>query len=1636
MKTFRRSLCISTLAASIFVSAFALHAQIQTAGTVYVNVDATGLSTGSVVDVTNSGTLGGVFEAKTSTGVTSSANIAVTNGVAAIQFAGTNVMQLLTNSGSLPIVPPSGIVGNNPTASIEVWALDPGVADDECMVSWGKRGSTGQNMAFEYGYNATLGAVTHTTSPDLGWDDNGGAPQNGYWHHLVYTYDGTTETVYVDGVQANQKVGAINIATNAGIMMGAQWTNNGVAISTAPALASLYIARLRIHDGALTAAQVLNNFNTEKGVFIAPLPSPALLSAGPVHRYSFNEPATNDATALTFHDSVGTADGTVHATNTQMLPQFSGTRLIIPASETGTRPGPQQLTAYGDIPNGLISINSTNYGGTGEFSIEVWFKQIGVCSSARVFDAGSCGTLGQNGVRVPDVGGRPSTDVGLDYFDYTSSVGNNINQRRLQWQNKDPLPGGTTTNSAPIALDMTTMKAYQTDRHIVVTWRESTGQVIAYENGIPVSAITVSNSMSSLNDANIWLGRSIHTDAGFAGEFDEVRFYTNVLTPSEVLGNFQVGPDTVNLAPQAATVLSQSGDATVNQGWPTTFWVTASGSPAVSYQWTRNGANISGATADTYTISAPSMANNGDVYACKVSNVIGGVTNVATSANATLRVTANVAPAPQFLHETRDGTRDNYNTTTSGVVGGFFVTGNNPVPVTHLGYYDLNKDGLVKDHHVGIFASNGTVLVTSVVVPAGTSAYLTNGYRYVGLNPPIVLSPNTQYYLLAEVFSGSGDGWPDVFIPGLWNPYFVGTNGPTSRQAKFGGGTFPSAATGNGSVNGAYAAANMAMLPVGPAVCVPLQTSVTQYSPLSATLSVLANGDAPMSIQWYKAPGTLLPGQTNVDLVLATTTPSDSGDYYAIATNPDGSTQSDNITLTILADTPVTITQQPISTTVPENYPASFSVQAAGTPPIYYQWTRNGSIIPGATDSVYNIAAAPMTNNGAIYSCTVSNFANGSPQTTASANATLTVQANKASVYQQLFQTHDGNRDNYTGVVGGLFQVGAQDALVTHLGFYDLNGDGLAFAHRVGIFSSSGGAPLITVTVPAGGDAYYTNGYRWMPLPTPFVLTNNANYIIAAEVFTDSGDGWPDVFTATWNPYYVGGSVGATRNARFITSAWPAFPTSVNTGADSIYGAPNLAIVPVGSPTLTISPTNLVRYVGDSAVLTSVVNGEPPLTVQWYKEPSTLLPGQTNTTLTLANLQTTDSGNYYIKGHNPQGDGQSVSATLTVYAITPPVIQQQPQSQTVYFNQMATFNVAAVGQQPLSYQWFFNGNVIVGATNSSVVVTGSSSASAGSYSVVIANTLGTNTSSAATLTVITPAPGSYASAVLNAGPLVYYPFDDANVSAGATAFNLGSLATAATGTFEGGIAATTGPIPPDFVNFDPTNQSTAYDGMDSDVIIPPLNLNDSSVHITLAAWIYKNGPQEPYAGIIFYRGSAGANGFGIKTNSVGTDVLEYHWNNTYFSFNSGLEVPDSQWTFVSLVVQPTKATLYMFTPSGMQSATNVASHTAVAFAEQAYVGWDTSGGANNRRFYGAIDEPMIFNRALSSDDLTAIYQAAVSQSVILQISQSAGNVTLTWSQGTLQSADVVTGPYTDVDNTGSYSTPMSTSAKFYRVKVQ
>jgi hypothetical protein len=80
-----------------------------------------------------------------------------------------------------------------------------------------------------------------------------------------------------------------------------------------------------------------------------------------------------------------------------------------------------------------------------------------------------------------------------------------------------------------------------------------------------------------------------------------------------------------------------------------------------------------------------------------------------------------------------------------------------------------------------------------------------------------------------------------------------------------------------------------------------------------------------------------------------------------------------------------------------------------------------------------------------------------------------------------------------------------------------------------------------------------------------------------------------------------------------------------------------------------------------------------------------------------------------------------------------PQILGQPQNQIVIPGASASFTVVVADTRGLSYQWFFNGGSILGATGDALLLTNVSTTDEGSYSVVLVNGSGSTTSALATL---------------------------------------------------------------------------------------------------------------------------------------------------------------------------------------------------------------------------------------------------------------------------------------------------------------
>lgn len=90
----------------------------------------------------------------------------------------------------------------------------------------------------------------------------------------------------------------------------------------------------------------------------------------------------------------------------------------------------------------------------------------------------------------------------------------------------------------------------------------------------------------------------------------------------------------------APTILQHPGSRTVPVGTPVTFSVSALGSEPLAYRWQRDGVDIAGASASTYTLASPGLADSGARFRVVVTNAEGSV----TSGDATLTVVTNTAP--------------------------------------------------------------------------------------------------------------------------------------------------------------------------------------------------------------------------------------------------------------------------------------------------------------------------------------------------------------------------------------------------------------------------------------------------------------------------------------------------------------------------------------------------------------------------------------------------------------------------------------------------------------------------------------------------------------------------------------------------------------------------------------------------------------------------------------------------------------------------------------------------------------------------------------------------------------------------------------------------------------------------------
>jgi sugar lactone lactonase YvrE len=773
--------------------------------------------------------------------------------------------------------------------------------------------------------------------------------------------------------------------------------------------------------------------------------------------------------------------------------------------------------------------------------------------------------------------------------------------------------------------------------------------------------------------------------------------------------------------PLAPAIVSEPDDVAVMIGGPATFSAAATGFPAPAFQWRRNGvnlvngANVSGATGTTLTISNV-QAGDAGAYDLVATNSAGS----ATSAAATLAATTDKAPAAVIL----DGLDEIYTggaqrvtaiTSPDGLAVSFTYNGSPKAPV-NAGSYTVVAT-ISDAGHQGV--ASGTL----VIAKAPLAAKANDQYKAPGAaNPPLTVA-----------YTGFVNG---ETVAALGAPPLASTTADASSPE----GAYPIALTG-GSAKNYVLTLEDGTLTVGLTPVAGTPGGVIDSRFVARWSEISGAAGYRLDVSTDSSFGNYVSGFQDLDVGNATSevvtdlSPNATYYYRVRAYDSSGAGASSGAIAVTTMPIPVIAAPMPVSTLAGQalssgggdgvgsaarfNYLSAVAVDNAGN--VYVADTDNHTIrkIVASTGAVTTFAGAAG----------VSGSADGVGSAARFNNPSGVAVDGEGIVYVADTMNHTLRRVTPLGIVTTL--AGSPGIV----GSVDGTGSDARFQGPQGLAIDDGGNLYVAdtnnhtvrkvvpstgvVTTVAGlagnsGSADGQGGLARFDFPSGMAVDGAGNLFVAdMENYTirqilPSGL----VSTVAGLAGASGGADGTGSTARFDSPSGVALDLSGNLYVADTDNHTIRKVVPSAGTVTTLA--GLAGAAGSSDGLGSAVRFFSP-----------------------TGIAADNSGNLYIADTN----NDTVRAGLLA---TAPAIQTQPQSQTVRAGSSVQFSVTASGRPAVTYQWNFNGTAINEATSSSYSLSNTQSGNAGSYSVVVSNAMGSVASNQATLTVnaVTPPPNS------------------------------------------------------------------------------------------------------------------------------------------------------------------------------------------------------------------------------------------------------------------------------------------------------
>ncbi len=538
-------------------------------------------------------------------------NVVTKDGVTCVELTGNGTL----GNGNFYAGPSAPLTLSAPGAprTFEVWAYNPTVEGEETLLAMGRRGGPGAtNFSFNYGSNPVFGALGGWTDTfDVGW---GLLPNATQWHHLVVTYDGTYTRFYSDGKQTNyERHGTLITHQNDAnvpvaplkFVVGGQ-NSNVSPFNPAAFNAGLFIAKVRVHDVALSPAEITSRYDAEKtslatpaavsltaastvfmpgepvalsyvaanadSVTITPGPGTVPVGSGRAVVYPNTSPATYTLTA---------SRGGLSTTKTITLSQLTSTAPLVHRWSFNEISGTAVIDSVG-APHGgitgaqngtILGTAATTFGTAGQWARSTAIGTAAGTNAVRL-GGGASGTSAY--IDLPNGVMSGLTQVTFEgwmtmngatawarYFDFGTTTIGEVNAPGGAFNGREYMLisaqiGGTTTsrrlsmmdNGVETAFDVLNHAVtYNTQFHFAAVYDPLGNAGVSpsfryYRDGVLAGTLNTGFRPQDLVFQNNWLGRSNWAgDANTNGTYNEFRIWTVPLTQAEITASIASGPD-------------------------------------------------------------------------------------------------------------------------------------------------------------------------------------------------------------------------------------------------------------------------------------------------------------------------------------------------------------------------------------------------------------------------------------------------------------------------------------------------------------------------------------------------------------------------------------------------------------------------------------------------------------------------------------------------------------------------------------------------------------------------------------------------------------------------------------------------------------------------------------------------------------------------------------------------------------------------------------------------------------------------------------------------------------------------------------------------------------------------------------